>query len=425
MSRTIDEIKILFENGDEDELSIEELALYEKALTRRSLVKSIEQKKPADPVSKIGPSGESKDTGDAGAYAKYYNDYWGRNETIRTNSNYSNKLEDVKKDSMFQVYSDQKYKEWGMDGLWVNDDSDTGCIDDVSSWSPADNYAKVIWETFVCKADLFRIAIKGIAVNPGQGLGVQIRAYGAFGAPSAKNACECASCASITFKTYPVTLSQYNLEAVVCGLDEFDVGSPLIDAYLKGMSDSWAQYFDAQIYAALSGASPGTTAQLPEDLSCTPSIGGSCCSDSSLLNIYNALNSLVADMREGTGLAGPYNPDWLIISPSVAAIFKRMQTPKTQFNAQDIVFDSDGRLSRVAGLKVIEFCGATACTDLADAVVAIVVDSRRAVAAVFGQRPKLYKFFQSNCNSTRIDWWSYFGVAACDLDAIGHIINAS
>ena len=127
-------------------------------------------------------------------------------------------------------------------------------------------------------------------------------------------------------------------------------------------------------------------------------------------------------MREG---ANPYNPDYMLISPTVASIFKRMQTPTPVMGMGDVSFDSDGRIKKIGGLKVIEYCGANSCTDAADEVVAIIIDSRRAVGAVFGERPKTYKFFQTNCNSYRIDQWAYFAVGELDTNAIAHIVNPS
>jgi len=311
-----------------------------------------------------------------------------------------------------------------MEEFFINADPDASCRDEIAEWSPADIYAKIIWETFVCKADLFKIAVKGLSINPGDGLTVQVRAFGAFEAPNALLPCRCATCASISFKTYPVTLSQFNLEAVVCDLDLYDVGNVLMDAYLIAMANSWAQYFDREIYDALEEATPGTTATLPVALACTPQLQTTCCTDIALTELYNALHQIVASMREGTGIAGPYNPDYVIVSPTVAAIFKRMQTPTPMpWSVGDISFDSEGRLKKWGSLKVIEYCGANPCASTQGEVMAVIVDSRRAVGAVFGQRPKLYKFFQTNCNSWRLDNWAYFGVAAMDLDAIAHIVN--
>jgi len=431
---SLEELQELKKNREKDkiiaELKVEddtkakkEKEAYENQLRETIKEELLKEHPEWQPSEKI-PDNKTEKNPDTNADDKspvvaLYKQYYHLNSEFESKSQYVTKTEDGKK-TRFQIYEDGQFKECGLDGLWGNTDSDTGCEDVVSSWSPADTYAKIVWETFVCTADLLKICVKGISINPGDGLGVQIRAFGAFGSPSAKNACECASCASITFTTYSLTLAQYNLEAIICDKDIWDVGSILMESYLKSMANSWAAWFDSQIYSELETATPGTTETSSVTMSCSPSISGSCCTDSSLTALYNAIQNLVASMREGTA---PYNPDYLILSPSVAAIFKRMQTPSPMPWMGDVSFDADGRLKKIAGLKVIEYCGANACTDTAGEVIAIVIDSRRAVGCVFGQKPKTYKFFQSNCNSYRIDQWAYVAFGELDTNAIGHIVN--
>lgn len=377
------------------------------------------------PKPKIENGGETKDDKESPMQI-YYNDYFERNKTVESNSGYTYDLDKGAKDIQFQLVNSGKPGVASFDKLFENTDSDSGCDDVVSAWSPADVYARVVWNTMVCKADLFKLCVKGLAINPGEGLSVQIRTYGAFGDPSELGACECASCSSISFSTYSLTLKQYNLEGIICDKDIWDVGNVLMDAYLDSMSDSWSRWFDEQIYSELETATPGFTETLSSALSCTAGLSGSCCTDSSLLDLYDAIRSMKAEMKEGTGddPAHIYKPDYLIISPTVASIFGRMQEPSSPFaGLGDVKFNDDGDLTKIAGLKVVEYCGANSCTDTSSEVVAIVIDSRRAVGAVFGQRPKMYKFFQTNCNSYRIDWWAYFAVGELDTNAIGHIVN--
>lgn len=396
-----------------EKMNIEEL---EWAKAYKDLAKEEEDENKIVPSKLDTFSAEHKYTGDNLQTA--YQNWTKHNETLLSRSGYDNNLKDTLKNVKFQVRENQMWKEAGFNKLFSNTDSDTGCEDIVASWSPADVYSKAIWGAAVCKADLFQICVKGISINPGQGLKAQIRTYGSFGDPTSLGSCECASCASISFSTYTLTLKQYNLEAIVCEKDVWDVGTALSDSYIKAMSDSWARWFDEQIYYELRTASAGNVETLGTALSCSPSIGGSCCTDTSLIEMYNAVNKLIADIREAS-----YNPDYIIISPTVAAIFKRMQTPNSPFALQDVKFDEDGRVKRISGLKAIEYCGATSCTNASGSVVAIIVDSSRAVGAVFGQRPKLYKFFQSNCNSVRLDMWSFFACGELDLAAIGQIKN--
>ena len=323
-------------------------------------------------------------------------------------------------DTQFQVYKDGKWDVAGFGDLWANTDADTGCIDLFDTWSPADNYAKIVWNTAVCKCDLFRVCVKGLAINPGEGNGIQIRVYGQWGAPQAVGACTCGTCTSITRTTYPLTLLQYNLQGVVCDFDIFDVGDILLDTQIDAMADSWATWFDNMIYTELNTATPGTDITLANAISCTPTQGSVCCDDHSLMDLYDAINRASAAAREGTN---PYKLDWMILSPSVANIFKRMQHASPVLLPGDVKFDDEGNISKIAGIKVIEYCRATTCSDASDLTVAILVDSRRAVGAVFGQEPKMYKRFNQDCNSWHVNWWCYAGFGELDTAAIYHIVN--
>lgn len=299
--------------------------------------------------------------------------------------------------------------------------SDSGCDIDISSWSPADVFTGMVWHDMYCEANLLSIAVPGLSIESGDGLTVQIRVIGKFGAPSELDACECASCSSPALETYSLTLKQYNLETIVCEKDVFDAGEIYRQSVIEALGKRWAQFFDATIYSELETATPGTTETLASALSCSASIGGSCCTDSDFVNLYNAIENAVASMREG---AAPYNPDVLIVSPTVARILKALSnTDVAPWAAEEMKFDSKGRLIRAAGLNVIEYCGANSCATTSAEVMAIVIDSSRAVGAAFGKRPELYTFFQSNCNSTRYDMWCFFACAELDTDAIAHIVN--
>jgi len=413
--------KIVADLKVEDEKKAQkEKEAYENEIRESIKEELLKQNPELQPKAKIPDiNTEVKSNTDTSPMVKYYNSYKKRHTEFESKSQYKKNREELDK-IRFQIYENQSWKECGFDGIFGNTDSDSGCEDVVDAWSPADTYAKIVWETFVCTADLLKICVKGLAINPGDGLGVQIRSFGAFGDPTSLHACECASCASITFSTYSLTLKQYNLQAIICDMDIWDVGGILMDSYLKSMANSWAQWFDAQIYAELETATPGTTETLTTALACSPAISGSCCTDTALLELYNAIHNLVANMREG---ANPYNPDYIIVSPTVAAIFKRMQTPTPMPWMGDVSFDSEGRLSKIGGLKCIEYCGANSCTNTSSEVVAVVIDSRRAVGCVFGQKPKTYKYFQTNCNSYRIDQWAYVAIGELDTNAIGHIVN--
>lgn len=389
---------------DISEMTLKELEEYENSLDKNIKIRSIESKqKVLEPKSLMPQTGERKNTfseGDwQGKYTDWFEDYQGKQSEENQNT--------------------LKFFDY-----FLNSDSDTGCEDIIGDWSPADNYARQVWATAVAEADLLSICVKGLEINAGEGLGVQIKLAGAMGAPQVKNSCECATCTSITFTTYPLTIQQLSLESIVCKKDEFDVGGDLMDSYITSMKNSWKAYFDSTIYNELYTLTPAFDQVLANALQCSsPSLrSDSCCEDLGLYDLWNAVNSAVARHRMGTGLKQPYDPRVMIISPDVAKIMKRQQTPTSQFY-KDVTFSSDGKLSHFCGLKVIEYAGASSCSDLTDKTVAIIIDPSRAVGCVFGEEPKLYSFFQSNCNSTRLDMWCFVAISELDPQAAIHICN--
>jgi hypothetical protein len=405
------------ENTEAEEKKTQEAKEHDAQVIADYKALNPEVKPEDEPVDKItDENGEVKGNSDNKNVA-FINGYYKRNTTALTKSDRSVKLEE-KPDEILQMTDSFENTTW--DKMFENTDSDSGCEDIIGDWSPADVYSKIIWNTFVCKADLFKICVKGLAIKPGEGLKTQIRVYGNLSDPDVKGSCECLTCVSIPFTTHTLTLEQIGKEAIICEKDIWEVGSVLMDAYLTAFSDMWASWFDKEIYDEIETASPGTTETLGTALNCDPSTAGSCCSDTALVQMYHAVQEIVASMREGTN---PYQPDYIVMSPTVASVFKRLQTPTRVMGYDDISWDADGRLNKIGSLKVIEYCRANTCSDASGEVMAVIVDSRRAVGAVFGHKPKTYKFFQSNCNSHRIDSWAFFACAELDVNAIAHIVN--
>jgi hypothetical protein len=406
----------LKEQKEADEKKVQDMKEHDEKVIADFKALNPEVKPEDEPVSKVELEGEIKNGGE-NKNSLFVNSYYKRNTEAVTRSNKIVKIEDKSTETL-QIANSFEGTTWN--ALYENTDSDSGCEDIVSAWSPADVYSKIIWNTFVCKADLFRVCVKGLAIKPGEGLKTQIRVYSALSDPDEKASCECNSCVSLSFTTHTLTLKQYSKEVIICEKDIWEVGNVLMDSYLNAFSDMWASWFDWQIYNEIETASPGTTETLGTALACDPAMTGSCCSDAALTDMYHAVQTIVASMREGTN---PYQPDYIIMSPTVASIFKRLQTPTRVMGYNDISWDSDGRVSKIGSLKVIEYCRANTCSNASGEVMAVIVDSRRAVGAVFGHRPKTYKFFQSNCNSHRIDSWAFFACGELDTNAIAHIVN--
>jgi len=322
-------------------------------------------------------------------------------------------------DTMFSGYYKQYIADTGYEESFIYDSSDSGCDTDISNWSPSENFIKAIWHTVYAESKLLGVASVNFNVAAGAGNVVDIRTIGKFSAPSELAACECGSCASNSLSKYSITLKQYALGTVICGFDLHDIGYDYYKKTVEAMGKRYAEFFDDQLWSELNTATAGYTKDLDNALSCTPSIAGSCCTDSSLVDLYNAVVDVVAYMQ-----GQDYEPDYIIMHPSVSAILKRMQTPSVQPWASSIIsIDSEGRLAKFNGLKVIEFSGASSCTNASGTHVAIVIDSRRALGAAFGKKPFLKKEESASCNSTELYMWSYFNCAELDTGAISHVQN--
>lgn len=298
--------------------------------------------------------------------------------------------------------------------------SDSDCDTTVASWSPADTYVNAIWHAMYEKADLFKIAVKGLNLKAGDGMSVQIRTIGKFGDPSNVAACECISCSSPALSTYTLNLEQYGISTEICEEDVWDVGEKYRSAMLKSMGATWAEYFNSLIYAEVEGATPGYTSNIATgDLSCDFAIGGSCCTDTTLMTMYNALDEVITDMRSAN-----YAPDYIILHPEISRMFRAIQNPSPIF-ASTVEIGKNGSLKSFLGVEVIEYTGANDCSDATSGdVVAVVVDSTRAVGAAFGQRPKLESDRNIDCNSTTYAMWAFFATDELDTNAIGHVVSS-
>jgi hypothetical protein len=401
---------------DYEDMSLEELQALKEQKVKKSLVDSFKAEdetealvkqeehdasviedylnKQPDPTPKITTTVETTKVTETNKYADYFKDFVGKEDWV-------------------------SYENTATGKTFNFTDSDSSCPDVVTAWSPEDVYVGAVWHAMYCHNNLFEVCVQGLSIDKGDGLAVQIRTIGKLAAPTTAAACECISCVSASFSTYTLTLDHTGLMTEICEVDIWDVGEVLRTSYMEAMGKRWAEYFDTIIYGELTGAAAGTSVDLAATLVCTPSLTGSCCTDASLLNFYNAVNQVVYTMREGTT---PYNPDYMIVSPSVAAILKRMQTPSPMPWAENILaIDTDGKLTRFNGLKVIEYCGANACSTATDSVFAVILDSSRAIGSAWGKRPTIESERNIDCDSTTYVMWCYWACDELDVNAIAHI----
>ena len=296
--------------------------------------------------------------------------------------------------------------------------SDNGCDESSqldNNWSVQRHFCNIIWHAKECYAGLGRVCATTCDVNAGHNARLDIKVISARADPTSVSACTCLSCASNTFDRYSITLNQLGDYAVLCSWDEFQVGSSYRRAVIESMAKHWGTYFDAQIFAAISGAASGYTETLNNTLDCNGVISGSCCTNGS--DIYGRLLDLDARMR-----AAGYNPDYLIVSPTIANYFKYMQHPTTSLAMPSIEMDGTV-LTKIGHINVIEYCGATACSTATATEFAWLIDSSRAVGQAFGKQPSLEFERDAECNSWKLVMWAYWGVSALDVNAIGSIVT--
>lgn len=296
--------------------------------------------------------------------------------------------------------------------------TDNGC-DETSqlenNWSVSQNFCNFVWHAKECYMGLGFLCASVCDIKAGDNARLDIKVISARSDPNSVSACTCLSCASNTFTKYSITINQLGDYAVLCSWDEFQVGSSYRRAVLKSMAEHWGVYFDAQIWAALAAATAGYTETLNNTLDCNGVISGSCCTNGS--DIYGRLIDLDARMR----VAG-YMPDYFICSPTVANYFKYLQHPTNALATPEIEMKG-GILTRIGHIKVVEYCGATACSTATALRVGVLIDSSRAIGQAFGKRPTLEFERDPECNSTKIVMWAYWGVSALDSGALGIIVT--
>ena len=284
--------------------------------------------------------------------------------------------------------------------------SDAACDNDVSAWTPAETFANLIWSAFYCKGYLAgRVTVRGVDFARGAGDTVSIRIRSKRTAQGPLGPCECLSCVSSTFTKEQLTLDSYGDLAEICELDLQHAGDVVKDGILEDMSDALAEQVDNEIWnqLATSGADHVHLAEC-----CSGPSLDSCCFQA--IDLYNQIIGVEATMRT----AG-YKPDYVILGPALAAYFKYQQANSQQ--GLQISY-SGNELAKIGTMSVIEFPCATACSTTTDSVVAIVIDSRRAVGEGWGMRPKMEQDRNIDCDSTTVAIHMYVGIDELDVAAI-------
>jgi hypothetical protein len=302
----------------------------------------------------------------------------------------------------------------------------TDCTDGTGgagAWMPSEYYVDLILEGIQTYGQLSgKAAVVGTDLAAGNGNVVNIRYVSAREHACANTSCgECLSSTSTTFGDYPVTVYQQGDYDKIADFADFQAKGDVMGAVANEMAKRLAHCRDLGLWQDLTGATCGNTETLANAYKLAPVMDTSCCTFS--FDIYNK----IIDARQtlmGTG----YNPDYVLIHPYAAAYlyYKEGAAGYPRDNYPLLKYGADGYISTIAGMKVIEVKVAvtddSSPSDSGDEI-AFVIDSSRALAEAWGQRPKFNEWYDGACNATELTVWSYWGHGTLDTGAIVEIVN--
>jgi hypothetical protein len=308
-------------------------------------------------------------------------------------------------------------------GTSADDPRNTACPTDVANWSPEGVWVAAIWHDFYEYANLLQVVVPGLNIDKGAGFRALIRTISPFSTndiTSSLDPCECLSCTSTSINKTYIDIEEHGFSTVICEHDLWDVGEVLRTATLKEFTLVWSKFFDEEIYAALDAATGNADAnqELDSCVSGCGEIAGSCCTDTFMMDLYCAFDRAILEMR-----AAYYNPDFIIIHPEVSAVFRGVQGPQPVFYNSALKWGENGKLLSIFGVKVIEYNGANRIGDGEN--IAIILDSRRAIGAPFGMRPKMESEYNKECAAYEYYMRCYWGVDVLTENAIALISCAA
>lgn len=304
-------------------------------------------------------------------------------------------------------------------GYFNYDSTDAGCEESsqlANNWQPS-LFAKDIIQAAIVKEPLFRICRAGYDWGAGKGDKVYIRQISA--APSLEegvSACTCLSCASNTFDKYTITIQAIGSYHVECSWDAWKIGGSYRRAVVESMQRKFSNYFGAEIFSELNSASWGNTETLNNTLDCDGEIEGSCCTNG------GDLMARILD-AQATLLEAGYNPDYVIMSPSIANYLLYKESPSHPLWFEKMISTDGGYVSKIGALNVVVTGHATACSSATATAFAWVIDSSRALGYAFGKRPSLEIERSAKCNSYDLVMWTYFGCTELDVNAGVKIVS--
>lgn len=206
-----------------------------------------------------------------------------------------------------------------------------------------------------------------------------------------------------TTGTYPITIEKHGdydrvTNEVFEDQEAFDE-----DDFLRNMASGLAELCDTIVYDELETAVPGFTVDL--------AVAGS------YTDLYDKIIDLAAAMR-----AAGQKPTHVILNAAASARFAKDTDEGIKF---DQITVTNGVVTSIAGMEIIESPLANANVATANAVQAILVNQRRAIGEAWGRRPTriIDRVTDAPSDKTRLIMWMRYGADELDTDAIGHVLN--
>lgn len=292
----------------------------------------------------------------------------------------------------------------------------------VAAWVPTEAWADLILEASVCYGQLSGvITCVDYDLAAGNGNTVIVRQFPARTAQGGSgwhSGCTCLSATSSTLLHSHIDIAQWGDYDIQCAWSLWKAKGPVKEGILNEMAKGLAVARDARIWTLLSsGFHP--TYHATTSVACTSKATNTCCDYR--YNLFNSIVSVAAHMKQHC-----LNPDYLIVSPTVAAWFYTgdMGGEMRGLIGGHLRFDANDHLVSVAGLNVIETGNATECSGTSGATMAIIIDSSRAIGEAWGKRPTFSETYVPECDYYKEVVWMWWGAGRIDATAIGHVINA-
>jgi hypothetical protein len=421
--------------SDYDEMSLDEL---KELKAKREAKKLVDEFQAEDEANEKAKKEEYENT----IRKQAIKDYLTKNPPVsKLSDNAGTKKDDNEED--YSAYLKKIVSATGQDKLFqyecaCDGDDNSDCAGhDIDALRKDDVFIKGVWHALYCRANLLQFGVPGIDIKAGDGLQVKIRTVGKFSVdPVERSSCSCLDCGNAAFNDYNVCVKQFGMKTEICEFDIFDVGEVARTEIIKTMGFKWGEWLDNEIYQMLIGedsdivcgdddycksdATHVNEANLEVDISDDSLATDECCQIPATAALYKEIVDMEAQMREQGR-----NPTTIILSPSVAALFKYERgTDLPRYLTSQIVV-KNGVLTKIGDMNVIETCVANKLSDIgAGDVVAVMIDPARAFGFAYGKKPSMEKDRNIDCNSTTYAMWAYLGAHVLDCESIGLIKNA-